>query len=190
MKRNKKTDDMPKEKQNKLKKGVLIGIALAVFIIYVLPERKKEPTVHDDILEMMDNALDSLVKTQGIEDYEIIHKGEKEEFYGLQQYDEEDSLDVIEMRIQMIQTLPGLNDKERIKRLEDIIARRDSLEAVLKIKKAIPDEVKIISRRIRIKTPEGKEYAFFQQLRNGQMVMKYFIETNTEENRKLILDIQ
>ena len=90
---------------------------------------------------------------------------------------------MIELRIQMIQTLPGLSDKERIKRLEDVVARRDSLKAVLEMKKSIPDEVKIISRRIRLKTPDGKEYAFFQQYRQGYITMKYFIETTS-------LDIQ
>ena len=83
--RTKDKTDMPKEKKAKTRKGVLIGIALAIFIIYVLPDRAKDTEVQNPVTEIMDRTLDSLIATKGVAEYELTYKGENEEFSELQQ---------------------------------------------------------------------------------------------------------
>lgn len=177
-----KTEEQIK-RSKKIRTYLLAAIAVMALIIYLLPHKEVEEKENNPITDKMEKTLDSLIRTQGITEYEISYLGKIEETTEIQIFDEEDSLAIIEMRIQMIQKMPGLTDRQRIQKLEKELTKRDSLENVLTMKMSEPQDNNVHTRRVRIITEDGKKYAFFQRLKNGNVSMKYFIETtNIDQN--------
>lgn len=180
-----KKKNIPPEKKVQRAKIILVILAFVFLFVLIKPTGKSSTTNgDDDIVAVMDIALDSLLQSLGYEDYDVYYKGPIETLYQQLDCPEEDEIIRLEMRRSLIEANPGMTDKEKIAEIEKIMLTIEQLQQqVNRFYENDKTRMEYHSRRIRFATPNGRKYTFFEQMMAGYFRTNYFLDiTESADN--------
>ena len=167
-------------------KVILIILALMFLFSLFISRRGNNKTSADlTITDSMDLALDSIIRSIGYPEFEVYDKADIEYLALEEACPEEALLNAVNFKIEMIQGLE-IAEKDKIRRLEEAFKERDMLEKAVMDFNANRSSDFYYSRRICFRTPDRREYTFFQQYKKGKFAVEYFMEKSKKNKSNKI----
>ena len=167
-------------------KVILIILALMFLFSLFISRRGNNKTSADlTITDSMDMALDSIIRSIGYPEFEVYDKADIEYLALEEVCPEEALLNAVNFKIEMIQGLE-IAEKDKIRRLEEAFKERDMLEKAVMDFNANRSSDFYYSRRICFRTPDRREYTFFQQYKKGKFAVEYFMEKSKKNKSNKI----
>ena len=175
------------DKKKAARAKVILIILAVMFLFSLFISRRGDNKTSADltITDSMDLALDSIIRSIGYPEFEVYDKAEMEYLANDEVCPEEALLNAVNFKIEMIQGLE-IAEKEKIRRLEEAFKERDMLEKAVMDFMANKSSDFYYSRRICFRTPDKKEYTFFQQYKKGKFAVEYFMEKSKKNKSNKI----
>lgn len=189
----KKREATPGKKVARAKTAIAVLAVMAIIMILLPLTRAHRRSGADDTVKVMDAALDSLADALGIGDCRATYIGTAARTALPAENTARLRLEEMETRLAMTQSLelPGTQKERTAERLQASI---DSLRAAADAFDARQQGTSVVSRRVRLETPDGQRYSFIEVLDDaGRCHATYFYRHQEAEElgeriQKLIQD--
>lgn len=174
-----------KKKAARAKVILIILAVMFLFSLFISKRGNNKTSADLTITDSMDMALDSIIRSIGYPEFEVYDKADIEYLALEEACPEEALLNAVNFKIEMIQGLE-IAEKEKIKRLEEAFKEREMLEKAVMDFMANKSSDYYYSRRICFRTPDKREYTFFQQYKKGKFAVEYFMEKSKKNKSNKI----
>lgn len=135
------------------------AIAFMLGVVLFAPKPETTEPVVDTVKEAMDNSIDTLVASHYGEDAEIVFMGKYEKVDALSL--KTDELERAEENLELIESLSSTKDTMRIH------TAREKVKQLREERDSLTTEDGFYTRRLRIKTGNGKLFTGYQKINTG-----------------------